>query len=247
MNWRPPMTWAVAMDKSYRRTRGGVQDEAFSGSVTRSTEDESQTEGYLRIEYVLADVDGDGIAERRCIYRLKDKILSDEECDQVPVATASPVLITHRWNGMSIWEMVNDLQELKTELTRQVLNSAYLSNNPRKKVLTDANWKPYANIDDLLDSRVGAVMRQSRPDAITEDVTAVRGRPDVPAAGIRGFHGRAAHRCVAPAAGHGRQRAAHRQIGDRSPDRLLARQDPREADRAQSSPSCCSSPSCRAS
>jgi hypothetical protein len=38
---------------------------------------------------VLVD-DGDGIAERRCIYRLKDKILKNEEED---VPTASPILI----------------------------------------------------------------------------------------------------------------------------------------------------------
>ena len=40
------------------------------------TEDDSLTTGWLRIEYVLVDYDGDGIAERRLIHRLADKILS---------------------------------------------------------------------------------------------------------------------------------------------------------------------------
>ena len=134
-------------------------------------EDDSLAEGYLRIEYVLVDWDGDGIAERRCIHRLADKILSNEECSHVPIATASPILVAHRWDGMSVAETVSDLQQLKTELTRQMLNSAYLSNSPRTNVLTDANWSPLANIEDLLDSRPGGIRRMRQPGAIEESVT----------------------------------------------------------------------------
>lgn len=133
--------------------------------------DESMSDGWLRIEYVLVDMDGDGIAERRCIYRLQDKILKNEVVSHVPIATASPVLNTHRWDGQSIWDLVNDLQKLHTELLRQTLNNLYLTNNPRTKVLTDANWSPLANLDDLLDSRPGGILRQRADNAISEQVT----------------------------------------------------------------------------
>ena len=133
--------------------------------------DESMSDGWLRIEYVLVDMDGDGIAERRCIYRLDDKILKNEVVSHVPIATASPILNTHRWDGQSIWDMVSDLQKLHTELLRQTLNNLYLTNNPRTKVLTDANWSPLANIDDLLDSRPGGVIRMRDPNAVTDQVT----------------------------------------------------------------------------
>jgi hypothetical protein len=136
-----------------------------------NAEDESQSTGYLRIEFVLLDYDGDGIAERRCIYRLHDKVLSNDECAQVQIATASPILVPHRWDGMSYAEIISDLQQLRTELTRQVMNSAYLANNPRKKLLTDKQGNPQANIDDLLDSRPGGIMRQFQADAISDDVT----------------------------------------------------------------------------
>lgn len=161
----------LSADRSFRESRTGQGDVVEEDAPSVQTDDESLTEGYLRIEYVLIDADGDGIAERRCIYRLKSLILKDEEASHVPFATASPILIAHRWDGMSIWETVSDLQQLKTELTRQVLNSAYLANNPRKKVLTDNNWAPRANIDDLLDMRPGALIRQTQADAVTEDVT----------------------------------------------------------------------------
>ena len=133
--------------------------------------DDSMAEGWLRMEWVLVDADGDGIAERLCIYRLKDKILKREVVSHVPIATWSPILNTHQWDGMAMSDIVSDLQKLHTELLRQTVNSAVLANNPRTKVLTDSNGSPYANIDDLLDSRAGGVLRQSRQDAITEQVT----------------------------------------------------------------------------
>jgi hypothetical protein len=156
----------TSADADFRAQRAG-------DIIRRDTEieDESLTEGTLRIEFVLIDYDGDGIAERRCIYRLKDKILSNEECAQVPIATASPILNQHRWDGMSLAEVMSDLQALNTELTRQMLNSAYLANNPRTKVLTDSNGAPRANIDDLLDNRPGGILRQYQVDAIQEHVT----------------------------------------------------------------------------
>ena len=158
-------------DGTFRMNRAGVSDTLFSDNSMTSNEDDSQTTGYLRVEYVLVDFDGDGIAERRCIYRLKDMILENEECSHVPIATASPILIQHRWDGMSISDAVSDLQQLSTELTRQMVDSGRLALNPRTKVLTDAMGSPYANIDDLLDSRAGGLVRQSRGDATQEMVT----------------------------------------------------------------------------
>ena len=173
----------VSADASFRQNRANSGSEVFGGKQLQESDDDSLTEGYLRIEFVLVDYDGDGIAERRCVYRLKDKILSNEECAQVPIATASPILIAHRWDGMSVAETVSDLQQLKTELTRQMMNSAFLANNPRTEVLTDSNNAPFANIDDLLDSRPGGILRKSRPDALTQNIVPFVGGQMLPLLG----------------------------------------------------------------
>lgn len=158
-------------DAEFRKNRTGDGENAFPSQQDQLIgDDDSRTEGLLRIEFVLVDYDGDGISERRCIYRLKEKILSNEECDQVPIATASPILIAHRWDGMSLAETVSDLQELKTEITRQMVDSGRLATNPRTEVLTSADGSPYANIDDLLDSRAGGVIRKTRPDALNQNI-----------------------------------------------------------------------------
>jgi hypothetical protein len=147
---------------------------------TRNNDDDSMATGWLRMEYVLADYDGDGVAERLCVYRLEEKILKQEVVSHVPIATSSPILNPHRWDGMSIADAVSDLQKLHTELLRQTLNNLYLTNNPRTKVLTDANWSPMANIDDLLDSRAGGVIRQRDINAVTEQVTSFAAGASMP-------------------------------------------------------------------
>lgn len=164
-------TNGLSADASFRLNKVNQTDTTFaSPTSTDDNDDDSVAEGWLRIEYVLADADGDGIAERLCVYRLEQKILSKEVTSHVPIATSSPILNTHRWDGMSMADAVSDLQKLHTELLRQTLNNLYLTNNPRTKVLTDANWSPMANIDDLLDSRAGGIIRQKHADAVTEQV-----------------------------------------------------------------------------
>ena len=167
-------------DASFRSSRLSQNGDSYEDDTDVSAEDDSLTEGYLRIEYVLVDYDGDGIAERRCIYRLKDKILKNEEESHVPIATASPILVAHRWDGMSIAETVSDIQQLKTEMTRQMLNSLYLANTPRTKVLTNPQGSPVANIDDLLDARPGGILRTQDMNGIQEYVTPFVGGQTLP-------------------------------------------------------------------
>lgn len=164
--------------EEYRLTR-------TDGSYTHEddnvdSEDDSLATGYLRIEYVLVDYDGDGIAERRLIHRMEGRILSNEETDHVQIATTSPVLNPHRWDGMSIAEAVADIQRLKTDLTRSLVNAANLAVNPRKTVLTDTNGNPLVNVDDLLDFRIGGIVRQSRADALGMEPTPFNGQAMLP-------------------------------------------------------------------
>ena len=179
-------------DEDLRASEGGASVDAerrlsnvnnFTGFDNLSdgfSEDESMAEGWLRIEYVLLDADGDGISERLCVYRLKDKILKQEVCSHVPIATASPVLNTHRWDGESIADAVGDLQRLHTDLLRQTVNNLQLTNNPRTKVLVDGNGNPRANIDDILNSRVGGIIRQQSLDAVSEQVIPFSAQASMP-------------------------------------------------------------------
>ena len=159
----------LGQDEDYRRSR--TQGSTRAEDDTVDNEDDSLATGWLRIEYVLVDYDGDGIAERRVIHRLESKILSNEETDHVQIATASPIINTHRWDGQAVADISSEIQLLKTDLTRGLVNASNLAVNPRKTVLTDAQGAPYANIDDLMDFRIGGLVRQSRADSIGMEPT----------------------------------------------------------------------------
>jgi hypothetical protein len=139
------------------------------------SDDPASTTGWIRYEWMLVDKDGDGFTERRFVLRLQNKILYDEECDEVPICTGTPIIRPHTWDGMSVAEEMSDLQLLHTELMRGVVNNAYASNNPRKVVLTDNEGNPFADVDDLLDGRMGGVIRTKRMDGISMEPTAYVG------------------------------------------------------------------------
>ncbi len=143
--------------------------------------DESQTKGWLREEYVLCDYDGDGIAERRRILRLGDKVLSNEECSHVQIAAWTPYILTHRFEGLSMADLVSDFQRIQTEIWRQSLDNLQLANSQETVVLTNpVTGAPFANIDDLLNRRPGGILRETQPGAIRPFVDTWRGMETLP-------------------------------------------------------------------
>lgn len=131
-----------------------------------TTEDESMIRGWLREEYVLVDVDGDGIAERRKIVRLGHKVLENVEVSHVPIAAWSPYLLTHRFQGLSVADLAEDFQRIRTDIRRAQLDNLDLANNQETVVLSDQNGNVKANIDDILNRRPGGVIREYMQGAV---------------------------------------------------------------------------------
>jgi hypothetical protein len=115
------------------------------------------TECYMRVDY-----DGDGVAELRKILRCGQLILENEECDYIPFAAVTPIIMPHRFYGLSLADLVMEIQYHKSILWRQMMDNLYLTNNPRNLVLENQ-----VNLDDLLTSRVGGIVRQRVPGAVT--------------------------------------------------------------------------------
>jgi hypothetical protein len=111
--------------------------------------------------YIRVDRDGDGIAELLKVtlagqdsnYANGSTLLDVEEVDRQPFVVWSPILRTHTFYGLSMADMVMDLQDIKTSLTRQMLDSTYLANNGRMAVNERVNY------DDLMTSRPGGIVR----------------------------------------------------------------------------------------
>ena len=116
---------------------------------------------WLSEAYWRVDKDGDGIAELRKTIMAGNRILEDTELDSCPLITVSPILLPHKLYGMSIADLVMDLQLLKSTVFRQILDNMYLANNGRYMALDGM-----VNIDDLLTSRPGGIVRVKTFDAV---------------------------------------------------------------------------------
>lgn len=109
--------------------------------------------------YVKADVDGDGIAETiRAYYAGAQGTgeLLDWEVweDDVPFSDIPCEPIPHRWDARSIFDDTNDIQRVKTVLTRQFLDNTYWVNNP----MMDAEQGSVINPETLRSPRFGATI-----------------------------------------------------------------------------------------
>jgi len=138
--------------------------------------DKSMREVWVTECFIRVDQDGDGVAELRHIIMPGREIWINEETDHINFAAITPIIMPHRWVGRSLAELVMDIQFTKSVIWRQMLNNLYLTNNPRKAVLSTAGGIVQANLDDLLTSRPGGIMREYVPGAIrNEEVPFVAG------------------------------------------------------------------------
>jgi hypothetical protein len=140
--------------------RDSVDEESDSNGTTfgdRSMDEIEFCEAYIRVDW-----DDDGIAELRKVVTCADRIPPGEQWNEaipaVPMTGFVMKRVPHRHVGESMDDELSDLQEIKTTLSRQLLDNLYLVNNSRQVVNESINLK------DLLSSTPGGVVR-SKGDA----------------------------------------------------------------------------------
>ena len=116
--------------------------------------------------YVKMDVDGDGIAETvRAFYAGGPGTgeLLDWEIweDDVPFSDIPCEPVPHQWEARSVFDDTEDLQRVKTVLTRQFLDNTYWNNNP----MTAAEEGSVVNAETLRSPRFGATVYYKKGSA----------------------------------------------------------------------------------
>lgn len=155
---------ALPSDQSPNATLEQQERHDYDGSWTFDNTDPGDpsqrkvtvTEAYLRV-----DVNGDGISEYRRVVKAGTTVFENEETDDHPFSLFCPILMPYKVIGLSYHDLTEDLQRVKTVLTRQVLDNVYLSNNQRNVVL-----EGQVNLDDLLNPRPGGIVRAKSLDAV---------------------------------------------------------------------------------
>jgi hypothetical protein len=134
------------------------RDEA-SSLFFNNVGDESMLTVELFECYVKADVDGDGIAETvRAYYAgagATGELLDWEVWDDdLPFSDIPCEPVPHRWDARSVADDTQDIQRVKTVITRQFLDNTYWVNNP----MTVAQEGTVSNPDTLRSPRFGATV-----------------------------------------------------------------------------------------
>ena len=138
----------------------------FDNSSNFGLEDGTEYEESLRVywlneSFLKTDFNGDGISELRRVCTVGDYVLANEEIDSIPFISITPIKIPHKFFGLSVADLVMDLQLIKSTLMRNLMDNMYNQNFGRYAVL-----EGQANLDDLLTQRPGGVVRVKSPNAV---------------------------------------------------------------------------------
>ena len=117
-------------------------------------------EAYLRVDY-----DMDGIPELRkvCCIGNGYKIVRNLPASYIPFIDfpCDPEPHTSPLEAMSIFDITHDLQEIKSEILRNTLDSLAQSIHPRTAIV-----EGQVNIEDVLNNETGAIIRMRAPGMV---------------------------------------------------------------------------------
>src|SRR5215472_1776839 len=112
------------------------------------------------------DYDGDGISELHRVHAIGDYgffVLAHEPASHIPFASFCPFLVPHRAIGESVADRIGELQRANTRVFRNILDSMAESIHPRTVVVDNQ-----VNIDDVMSTEMGAVIRERQPGMVRE-------------------------------------------------------------------------------
>lgn len=132
----------------------------------------SYHEAYIRVDY-----DGDGIAELRRVCLLGDgyRVISNDPIDGHPFVDLCPDPEPHVVFGNSVADLVMDIQRIKSQVWRMMLDSLAQSITPRTAIV-----EGQVNLDDVLNNEVGGIVRMRAPGMVQPLETPFVGQQALP-------------------------------------------------------------------
>jgi len=128
-------------------------------------------EAYMRVDY-----DGDGIAELRkiCCMGSGYTMVRNLPASYIPFVDfpCDPEPHTSPLEAMSVFDLTHDIQEIKSEVLRNTLDSLAQSIHPRTAVV-----EGQVNIDDVLNNETGAIIRMRAPGMVQPFSSPFVGQP----------------------------------------------------------------------
>ena len=127
--------------------------------------------------FAKVDFAGSGIAglRRFCCAGTHHKVLHHSPVSSVPFQIFSGILEPHLWKGHSIAALTSDIQKIKSNVLRSILDSLSKSVHPDTWMVEGA-----VSLDDLSSNRVGKIVRTRAPGMIGELNKSFNGKEGFP-------------------------------------------------------------------
>ena len=146
----PAFTTDVDVDSNANKIEGNSQN---FDSPTADGDVIETYEVYMRI-----DMDGDGISNLMRFIWSNNVLLDKAEAEVIPYATGCAWLVPHRYSGLSVYDKIAQVADIKSRTLRQYLDNLTTNNNAKTVVNEDT-----INLDDMLAGRPNAVIRNAGP------------------------------------------------------------------------------------
>lgn len=131
------------------------EDETKQSNINRVNQFVDVADNYIRM-----DVDEDGKPELWHVMtggKQDSKLLVKERIERIPIASWTPIPLTHKFFGFSLADTIADIQRIKTFFTRSAVDNSAFQNNQRPIISTDQETD--TTIDDVLRNRPGQPVR----------------------------------------------------------------------------------------
>lgn len=129
--------YGVDGDEQIQQARDTAGENTQSGSSGDDTSDDlRQVEVF---KHYIRKLGEDNELEIWCLVTDRDTVneLERYKVQRIPFASGSPYIVAHRLIGLSLADMLIQVMQIKTALTRMVLDSGYFALNQRHEVAMD--------------------------------------------------------------------------------------------------------------
>ena len=134
---------------------------AYAGMGKVDSSDDSQQIIWVTECYIRADVEGSGISQLWKVVRAGNQILDKQITDVAPFIDFDALPMPHKFHGLSVADLAMEGQRTETSILRSTLDNMYLQANGRYYAV-----EGQVNLDDLLTSRPGGVVRIKQPGSV---------------------------------------------------------------------------------
>lgn len=132
------------------------EQEQLSPTMSPGRPDPVSREVVVNDITMTLDADGDGHAELRrilCVGTTGTTLLHNDYVNSVDYASVTPYRLPFKWAGLSVADLLTELEQIRTVILRQILDNFYATNHSRVAVLEGE-----VEIEALISARPGGVV-----------------------------------------------------------------------------------------